>query len=216
MSRLRVRHDSVGGIVVIAPGISDDPMLLEGVDYWKRLIEDTFPPEAANWNFLEHLDFFAQGRLASAELWPEGVLTVEDGESAGNVGYSVLPRWEGNYADLDVGRSFIGGGGVLVFDTPRKEAAFDFLHWMLVENSAEFNARTAMSAIRNVRKIERIWIETKEGPGRRCDNGVTADARTDYLNSVYCENSRCGTPGFVPCPVVTGVRIAGELWVRQT
>lgn len=125
----------------------DDPMLIEGVEYWKRLIEDTFPPEAANWNFLEHLDFFSRGRLASAELWPEGVLTVESGDSADNVGYSVLPRWEGNYKDLDVGRSFIGGGGVLVFDTPQKEAAFDFLHWMLVENSAEFNERTAMFAL---------------------------------------------------------------------
>ena len=124
----------------------DHPILLEGVEYWTRLIEDTFPEQAVTWNFLEHLTFMAQGRLASAELWPEGVLQIEgEGtETAGNVGYAVLPQWEGNLKDLPVGRSFIGGGGVLIFDTPNKDEAFRFLQWLFEEQSAEFNRRTAM------------------------------------------------------------------------
>lgn len=126
----------------------DHPILLEGVEYWTRLIEDTFPPQAETWDFLEHLSYMAEGRLATAELWPEGVLTIEgdDAETAGNIGYAVLPRWEGNLADLPIGRSFIGGGGVLVFDTPNTEEAFRFLQWLFEEQGAEFNRRTAMFA----------------------------------------------------------------------
>ncbi len=125
-----------------------DPILLEGAAYWSRLIEDTFPPQAQTWDFLEHLSFMREGRLATAELWPEGVLTIEgDGApTAGKIGYSLLPQWPGNRKDLPVGRSFIGGGGVLVFDTPNKAEAFQFLQWLLEEQAAEFNLRTAMFA----------------------------------------------------------------------
>ncbi|TVR93615.1 MAG: extracellular solute-binding protein [Spirochaetaceae bacterium] len=126
----------------------DNPILLEGVDYWQRLVEDTFPPAAATWNFLEHLEYFRNGRLASAELWPEGVMTAEDpaGRAVGNVGYATFPRWEGNLADLPIGRSFLGGGGILMFDTPRSEEAFKFLQWVYEENAIEFTKRTAMFA----------------------------------------------------------------------
>ena len=126
----------------------NDPILLEGVAYWKRLIQDTFPPQAQTWDFLEHLSFMREGRLATAEMWPEGVLSVEgDGApTAGKIGYALLPQWPGNRADLPVGRSFIGGGGVLIFDTPNKEAAFEFLQWLFVDQAAEFNLRTAMFA----------------------------------------------------------------------
>jgi len=126
----------------------DNPMLLEGVAYWEQLVENTFPPAATTWNFLEHLDYFRSGRLASAELWPEGVMTAEDpeGSAVGNVGYATLPRWEGNLADLPIGRSFLGGGGVLMFDTPRSEEAFKFLQWLYEENAVEFTKRTAMFA----------------------------------------------------------------------
>jgi multiple sugar transport system substrate-binding protein len=126
----------------------DDPILIEGVNYWRRLIEDTFPPQAQTWDFLEHLSFMRESRLATAEMWPEGVLSVEgDGApTAGKIGYALLPQWPGNRADLPVGRSFIGGGGVLIFDTPNKEAAFEFLQWLFVDQAAEFNLRTAMFA----------------------------------------------------------------------
>ena len=125
-----------------------DPILLEGVAYWKRLIQDAFPPQAQTWDFLEHLSFMREGRLATAELYPEGVLTIEgDGApTAGKIGYATLPVWPGNRADLPVGRSFIGGGGVLIFDTPNKAEAFKFLQWLLEEQAAEFNLRTAMFA----------------------------------------------------------------------
>jgi len=123
-----------------------DPILLEGVAYWKRLIQDTFPPQAQTWDFLEHLSFMREGRLATAELYPEGVLTIEGAgaPTAGKIGYATLPVWPGNRADLPVGRSFIGGGGVLIFDTPNKAEAFKFLQWLLEEQAAEFNLRTAM------------------------------------------------------------------------
>ena len=123
-----------------------DPILLEGVAYWKKLIQDTFPPQALTWDFLEHLSFMREGRLATAEMWPEGVLTVEgDGApTAGKIGYATLPVWPGNRKDLPIGRSFIGGGGVLIFDTPNKAEAFKFLQWLFEEQAAEFNLRTAM------------------------------------------------------------------------
>ncbi len=137
----------------------DDPILLEGVEYWTRLIQDTFPEDATTWDFLEHLDFFARGRLASAELWPEGVLSAESGEAEGNIGYAPFPQWPGNQADLPIGRSFIGGGGVLVFDTPNQEHAYDFLHWMLVENAAEHNRRTAMFALEETFEDREVLAE---------------------------------------------------------
>ncbi len=126
----------------------DNPILLDGVAYWERLVENTFPPAAATWNFLEHLDYFRNGRLATAELWPEGVMRAEDpaGQAVGNVGYATFPRWEGNLADLPIGRSFLGGGGILMFDTPRSEEAFKFLQWVYEENAVEFTKRTAMFA----------------------------------------------------------------------
>ena len=123
-----------------------DPILLEGVAYWKRLIQDTFPPQAQTWDFLEHLSFMREGRLATAELYPEGVLTIEGpgAPTAGKIGYATLPVWPGNRKDLPIGRSFIGGGGVLIFDTPNKAEAFKFLQWLFEEQAAEFNLRTAM------------------------------------------------------------------------
>ncbi len=126
----------------------DHPILLDGVEYWTRLIRDTFPPASETWDFLEHLEYFRAGRLATAELWPEGVLTVEDpdGQTAGKVGYATLPKWEGNLLDLPIGRNFLGGGGTLIFDTPRKEEAFQFVQWLYEENEVEFNLLTAMFA----------------------------------------------------------------------
>jgi len=124
------------------------PILLEGVAYWKKLINDAFPPQAQTWDFLEHLSFMREGRLATAELWPEGVLTIDGGDAptAGKIGYSTLPQWPGNLKDLPIGRGFIGGGGMLIFDTPKKAEAFQFIQWLLEEQAAEFNLRTAMFA----------------------------------------------------------------------
>lgn len=124
----------------------DNDILIEGVEYWSDLVNDVFPPAASNWAFLEHLNYFRDGRLAMAELWPEGVMTAEDpdGQAAGNVGYATLPRWEGNLKDLPIGRSFMGGGGHLIFDTPNSEEAFKFMQWVYEEQAVEFNKRTAM------------------------------------------------------------------------
>lgn len=124
----------------------DNDILLEGVEYWSNLVNDVFPAAASTWDFLEHLSYFRDGRLAMAELWPEGVLTAEDpdGEAHGNVGYSTLPRWENNLQDLPIGRSFMGGGGHLIFDTPNSEEAFKFLQWVYEDQAIEFNKRTAM------------------------------------------------------------------------
>ena len=125
-----------------------DPILLEGVEYWERLVEHTFPPQAQTWDFLEHLSFMREGRLATAELWPEGVLTIDgdDALTAGLIGYATLPQWPGNRKDLPIGRSFIGGGGMLLFDTPNQAEAFQFVQWMLEEQAVEFNLQTAMFA----------------------------------------------------------------------
>lgn len=125
----------------------DDPLLIEGVNLWTNLIRDTFPPDALTWNFLEHVSLFANGQLAMTELWPEAVLTAESNAARGNVGYAVLPQWPGNRKNLPIGRSFLGGGGVLVFDTPNQDHAFDFLYWLMVENAVEFTKRTAMFAL---------------------------------------------------------------------
>ena len=37
---------------------------------------------------------------------------------------------------------FLGGGGVLVFDTPNAEEAFKFLKWMLQDNEIEWGKRS--------------------------------------------------------------------------
>lgn len=125
----------------------DHPILLEGVEYWVRLIEDTFPPDALTWDYIENVSYFGDGRLAMSEMWPEAILDAESGPAAGNVGYALLPRWEDNLLDLPVGRSFLGGGGVLIFDTPNAAHAYDFVHWLFVENATEFVQEAASFAL---------------------------------------------------------------------
>jgi multiple sugar transport system substrate-binding protein len=118
----------------------DHPILVEAAEYFVDLATAVTPPDARNWAFLEGLEFFRDGRLAMATMWPQGLATVEDpsGEAAGKVHYRPLPMWEGNLAGYTQGVPFLGGGGVMIFDTPMAEEAFKFLHWMLQENEIEF------------------------------------------------------------------------------
>lgn len=118
----------------------DHPILLEVADYFVDLARSTAPREAQNWSFLEGLDYFRDGRLAMATMWPQGVGTVEDpsGEAAGNVAYQTLPVWEDNLAGYEQGVPFLGGGGVFLFDTPNSEEAFKFLTWMLQDQEIEW------------------------------------------------------------------------------
>ena len=118
----------------------DHPIVIEAAEYFVDLAQNTAPREAQNWGFLEGLEMFRDGRLATATMWPQGVGTVEDpaGNAAGNTGYAPLPLWEDNIAGLTQGTPFLGGGGVMVFDTPNAEEAFKFLHWMLQENAVDW------------------------------------------------------------------------------
>ena len=118
----------------------DDPILVDAANMFIGLAKDVAPREAQNWAFLEGLEFFNQGRLAMATMWPQGVDAVEnpDGPAAGNVAYQPLPKWDGNLAGYDQGVPFLGGGGVFVFDTPNADEAVKFLTWMLQENEVEW------------------------------------------------------------------------------
>jgi len=118
----------------------DHPIVIEAAEYFVDLAQNTAPREAQNWGFLEGLEMFRDGRLATSTMWPQGLGTVEDpsGNAAGNVGYAPLPLWEDNVAGLTQGTPFLGGGGVMVFDTPMAEEAFRFLHWMLHENAVDW------------------------------------------------------------------------------
>jgi multiple sugar transport system substrate-binding protein len=114
--------------------------VVEAAEYFADLAQAVAPREAQGWAFLEGLDFFRDGRLAMATMWPQGLSTVEDpdGEAAGNVAYQPLPKWEDNLAGYEQGVPFLGGGGVFLFDTPNAEEAFKFLTWMLQENEIEW------------------------------------------------------------------------------
>ena len=118
----------------------DHPILVEAAEYFVDLAQSVAPREAQAWAFLEGLDFFRDGRLAMATMWPQGLASVEDpdGEAAGNVAYQPLPKWEDNLAGYEQGVPFLGGGGVFLFDTPNAEEAFKFLTWMLQENEIEW------------------------------------------------------------------------------
>jgi len=118
----------------------DHPILLDVTETFIDLANTVAPREAQNWAFLEGLEFFNQGHLAMATMWPQGIGMVEnpDGPAAGNVAYQPLPKWEGNIAGYEQGVPFLGGGGVLVFDTPNADEAVKFLTWMLQENEVEF------------------------------------------------------------------------------
>jgi len=122
----------------------DHPILVEAGDYFVDLAKNTAPREAQTWAFLEGLDFFNDGRLAMATMWPQGLERVEDpdGSAAGNVAYQPLPKWEGNLQGYEQGVPFLGGGGVFVFDTENSEEAFKFLKWMLQDNEIEFAKRS--------------------------------------------------------------------------
>ncbi len=122
----------------------DHPIVAEVAEYFVDLAQSTAPREAQNWDFLEGLDYFRDGRLAMATMWPQGVGTVEDpsGHAAGNVAYQPLPVWEDNLAGYDQGVPFLGGGGVFIFDTPNSEEAFKFLHWMLQEQEVEWGRQS--------------------------------------------------------------------------
>lgn len=121
-----------------------NPIVVEAAEYFVDLAQNTAPREAQNWGFLEGLEMFRDGRLATATMWPQGVGTVEDegGDAAGNTGYSPLPLWEGNIAGYTQGTPFLGGGGVFVFDTPNAEEAFKFLKWMLQDNEEEWGKQS--------------------------------------------------------------------------
>ncbi|WP_333834472.1 ABC transporter substrate-binding protein [Rubrimonas sp.] len=116
------------------------PILVESANYFIDLSKTAAPREAQSWAFLEGLEFFRDGRLAMATMWPQGVATVEDpsGQAAGKVAYQPLPKWEGNIAGFEQGVPFLGGGGVFVFDTPNADEAVKFLTWMLQENEVEW------------------------------------------------------------------------------
>lgn len=118
----------------------DNPILVEAAKYFIDLAKTTAPRDAQSWAFLEGLEFFRDGRLAMATMWPQGVGTVEDpaGKAAGRVAYQPLPMWEGNLGDHTQGVPFLGGGGVFVFDTPQADEAVKFLTWMLQENEVEW------------------------------------------------------------------------------
>lgn len=118
----------------------DHPILVEVADYFVDLATSTAPRDAQTWDFLEGLDYFRDGRLAMATMWPQGVGTVEDpsGQAAGNVAYQPLPVWEDNLAGYEQGVPFLGGGGVFIFDTPNAEEAFKFLKWMLQDQEVEW------------------------------------------------------------------------------
>ncbi|MFN7024909.1 MAG: ABC transporter substrate-binding protein [Pseudorhizobium sp.] len=122
----------------------DNPIVAEAAEYFVDLAKNTAPREAQNWSFLEGLDMFRDGRLATAVMWPQGLGTVEDpqGEAAGNTAYTPLPKWDGNLAGYEQGVPFLGGGGVFVFDTPKSEEAFKFLKWMLQDNEIEWGRRS--------------------------------------------------------------------------
>ncbi|MFN3664328.1 ABC transporter substrate-binding protein [Yoonia sp.] len=122
----------------------DNPIVIEAAEYFVDLAENTAPREAQNWGFLEGLEMFRDGRLATAVMWPQGVGTVEaeGGAATGNTGYSPLPMWEGNLAGYTQGTPFLGGGGVFVFDTPNSEEAFKFLKWMLQDNEIEWGKQS--------------------------------------------------------------------------
>ncbi len=126
-----------------APDI-DNPIVIEAAEYFVDLAQNTAPREAQNWGFLEGLEMFRDGRLATATMWPQGVGTVEaeGGSAAGNTSYSPLPVWEGNLAGYTQGTPFLGGGGVFVFDTPNAEEAFKFLKWMLQDNEVEWGRQS--------------------------------------------------------------------------
>lgn len=122
----------------------DHPILVEAAEFFVELADTVVPRTARTWAFLEGLDFFRDGRLAMATMWPQGLGIVEDpnGDAAGNVHYRPLPVWEGNLADYTQGVPFLGGGGVFIFDTPQAEEAFKFLKWMLQDNEIEWAKRS--------------------------------------------------------------------------
>ncbi|NNU80889.1 extracellular solute-binding protein [Halovulum dunhuangense] len=122
----------------------DHPIVVDAAEYFVDLAQNTAPREAQNWGFLEGLEMFRDGRLATATMWPQGVGTVEDpdGDAVGNTGYSPLPAWEDNLAGYEQGTPFLGGGGVFVFDTPNADEAFKFLKWMLQDNEVEWGKQS--------------------------------------------------------------------------
>jgi len=123
----------------------DHPIFLEATELFERLVHDTSPPTAYNWDFLEHLEYFREGRLAMATLWAFGIDTVEDpdGDAAGNIHYTVFPMYEGNLGGYTQGVPYIGGGGIMVFDTPNAEESFKFLQWLIEDHSREWAIRTS-------------------------------------------------------------------------
>ena len=89
----------------------EHPIVAEVAEYFVDLAQNFAPREAQSWGFLEGLEMFRDGRMATATMWPQGVGTVEDpsGEAAGNTAYTTLPLWENNLAGYTQGHPFLGG-----------------------------------------------------------------------------------------------------------
>ena len=122
----------------------DDPVMIELAEYFVKLNTETAPPSAVNWAFTEHVALVNEGHVAVAMFWPNAITVAENpaGEAAGNLAYRVLPAWEGNRKGWTQGSSYMGGGGISIFDTPNAEEAFKFLQWLFETNSDEFIRRT--------------------------------------------------------------------------
>ncbi len=122
----------------------DHPIMLELAEYFIKLNTETAPPSTVNWAFTEHVALLNEGSVAVAMLWPNAITVAEDpaGEAAGNLGYTVMPMWEGNLKGWTQGSQYLGGGGIAIFDTPNAEESFKFLQWLFEQNSDEFIRRT--------------------------------------------------------------------------
>ena len=93
-----------------------------------------FQPSAVLGWESEHRALFEDGRLVMMRAWNEVADAMNNpGASAvaGNVGFTTLPRFEGNELGLVAGQSRIGGGGLAILSGSRNQgAAFEYLKWI--------------------------------------------------------------------------------------
>jgi len=150
----------------------DAPISVAAFTLYKDFL-DWGPPGMRDFDWHDNRAEFIQGNAAMATNWTSGLARVEaeDAESAGNTGYTYLPRLSRNNEPTV---PFGGWSMVINDDSTQKEAAFEFMKWFVSEEVQKEYARlggtpNTLSAISDPKLQERFpfyeWVEEVESNG---------------------------------------------------
>ena len=119
--------------------VYDSPEAVKALE-WQRKMQRYMPRSALSWGIYDNVAPMQAGRLAmSVQLFSFTADLLDPEKSAyhDRIGFSVLPRAEGNPEGYTTGKYVFGGGGIALHaDSRNPDAAWTFVEWMLGKDNA--------------------------------------------------------------------------------